>query len=396
MSTSTVVRDQIAGQPAKEPDGTEHLQQQQEHLEARMMRRVAELVLQHADDAVTVLREHGDARRARHRVEANEPLVVLQGELLAAHQRDRFLAGHRVHDLEDPVEVGRGREPERHIVHRPIIADPRVREPSEVRFSQRAPKRGCYKSSTRGLGLESEPSETPRSEGAGATPATRSIVLSHIVGRLAFRLGRNLATASCTGSRPSRPRHCRTSRDSLVSCGGIQLTFVVPARSSRQAQSITRSALPAPPDGPSADVHACASGRRSCRSRTARRPRRPTAHAASERAVEAVVLTGHSRQNALAAAMSSSCSEKNSSVIDPLPSLQRARSCQSGSRLVSSVFDWLDGEHRQSLPCSRRSRAVSSSCPRSEGAVRSLSGSVVGQNKKGRRVAPTAWWLLPV
>src|SRR4051794_6881554 len=52
--------------------------------------------------------------------------------------------------------------------------------------------------------------------------------------------------------------------------------------------------------------------------------------------------TGHSRQNAFAAAMSSSCSEKNSSDIDPLPSLQRARSCQRGSRSVSvSSMGWM-------------------------------------------------------
>ena len=70
-----------------------------------------ELIPQHADDPFTVLRQHRGAVPARNRVEAKQLVVVAEGQVVAAQQRNRFRAGHRVDDFEDPVDVGlrRGR-----------------------------------------------------------------------------------------------------------------------------------------------------------------------------------------------------------------------------------------------------------------------------------------------
>src|SRR5262249_26313524 len=52
------------------------------------------------------------------------------------------------------------------------------------------------------------------------------------------------------------------------------------------------------------------------------------------------------------------------------------------------LFDWLDGEHRHSLPYSLDVRAVLASL------VPGPSGRTCRNKQKGRRVVPTAWWFL--
>ena len=151
---------------------------------------------------------------------------------------------------------------------------------------------------------------------------------------------------------------------------------------------IRRSALPAPPDGPSADVHACASGRRSFRARTARRPTHPTARAASSAPSRHSSRTGHPPQNALAAAMSSSCSEKNSSVIDPLPSLQQRE----------VLPPWFSGWSRSLRLAGWRTSPLTPLVSVAFGLVCALRLGLQGgpsetcrDKQEGRRVAPTAW-----
>ena len=65
-------------EPPHEPDRTENLQQEPQHVNAGVMRCITELVLQDADDVVVDLREHGDTRRVRDGIQAHEALVVLK------------------------------------------------------------------------------------------------------------------------------------------------------------------------------------------------------------------------------------------------------------------------------------------------------------------------------
>src|SRR5262249_13863841 len=98
--------------------------------------------------------------------------------------------------------------------------------------------------------------------------------------------------------------------------------------------------------------------------------------------------------NAFAAAMSSSCSEKNNSVIEPVPSLQSARSGQSGSRTspVSMFVGWMANiaDHSPFCLFYVRLRWVVFLLWSIGAFLRWLSG-----KEKGRRVAPTALRRFP-
>ena len=128
---------------------------------------------------------------------------------------------------------------------------------------------------------------------------------------------------------------------------------------------------PARAAAPSADVRADASAPAPCRWRRARHPTRPTARAARWPRRGTAARTGHSRQNALARRMSSSCSEKNRSTSADELSAQRA--CDPPAFVFDDcgVLEWRTSP---CLPCFCAVRCVVS-----------VVGSVCGESGKRKR-----------